>query len=318
MRLVRYALFLFCLIGPLQVVQGQLLADTTLSQFERIHTFEEARAVSVNPAHQLYVVDQGTHSIHLLDRDGVLLSELGGPGLSEGQFDEPADIDPTNGLILIVADAGNGRIQRFSSEFLFLEALPVGSYRRNEVSAFPNQPRYRQDQTSSEFDEGRPIAVQSTPSNELYFIDALQHVVVKMDRDRNVVAVIGTYDQGAGALDEPIAMTLGRQGGVFVLDRMRSAVLVYDAFGGYERTMGAGLCEEAVAIEGVEGSLLVALPDQVLLFRERGLLEFTMDIDVEGPIVDIHYYQHMLYVLTATALYKKRVDLEGLLKLADP
>ena len=291
--------------------------EAVLTGFETVALFDEAQVVSASPAGMIYVVDAGTSSISEFDATGVFLRELGGPGASEGQFDEPVDIDPTNGLILVVADAGNGRIQRFSREFLFLESLRLSEYDRTDVHAFPDQPRYRQDEDAGSLGTGRPIAVATTANNEMYAIDETQHYVVHWDEDRNVLQVIGSYDQGNGALVQPIALEVGSDGALFVLDSGLASILVYDAFGGYIRSMCVSLCEEARAIKRMGAKMAVVLPRHLLLYQERGLLEARVAIDLDEDVVDVLYSKGTFYVLTLTTLYRYTGEASKLMKLED-
>ena len=318
-RILRYTAIIFLEV-ILHVATGAFAqpADTLLSGFAPIHSFREARAIASDPAGMIYIVDQGLHRIFRKSPQGQEFVELGGPGISEGQFDQPADIDPTNGLVLVVADAGNGRIQRFSREFLFLESLRLGDYSRNQVSAFPDQPRYRQDEGTGSYGDGRPIAVRTTPNNEMYAIDAAQQVVVKWDRDRNVSEVIGGYDQGDGALREPVALELGADRSIYVLDRMRDEVLVYDPYGGYIRSMAVGLCSEAVALIRVEDLIIVLLPDRMHFFQERGRLLVSVRFELPDDATDMLLFDNEMYVLTQTSLHHAEVDLGAILKLGTP
>ena len=69
-----------------------------MSNLVVVAEFEEAAAMDVDPAGIIYVADAGRHGIVKIDQNGDQ-SIFGGPGESEGQFDGPADIDVTNGLV---------------------------------------------------------------------------------------------------------------------------------------------------------------------------------------------------------------------------
>ena len=303
--------FFFCSQGFAQI------ADTLLSDFEPIATFEDAISLSTSPRGSIYVVDRGRSNIHELNEKGELVRVLGGPGVSPGQFDDPLDIDPTNGLILVVADAGNGRIQRFSSEFLFLELLQVGSYGPGNPNSLTGQPRYRQNDDFELAGSGRPISVQTTSDNRMYVIDAEERVVIEWDQDRNIKQVIGEFSEGEGALHNPIDVTLGSDGSLYVLDADHESVRVYDAFGGYLRVMGVGMLGGATALKRFNGTLAVVFPGYILLFQERGGLEHRIDLKLKGSLVDVHYMDGKLYLLTPRTLYRYEGDAAGVMKLAD-
>ncbi len=300
-------------IGTLYAQQ----ADTTVSEFEHIAVFKDAISIAASPRGLIYVVDRGSSSIHEFDQKAEYLRELGGPGAAAGQFDEPMDIDPTNGLILVVADAGNGRIQRFSHEFLFLESLTLGDFDRNNGASFSGQPRYRQDEDAERIGSGRPVAVLTSPDNRMYAIDAEERVIVEWDQDRNITQVIGEYSQGEGALLNPVSFELGSDGSLFVLDKDIEAIRVYDSLGGYLRVMGVGQLGDASFIEGVENMIIGGLPGKLLVYQERGLLERTIELDLQDPVVDLLYERGRLFLLTERALLRYEGNAGLLLKLDD-
>lgn len=290
-------------------------ADTLISNFESVASFEDAIAISSSPAGVIYVVDQGSSSIHELNERGDFVKELGGPGVSAGQFDEPMDIDPTNGLILVVADAGNGRIQRFSSEFLFLESMQVGDYERINSTISASQPRYRQGQNGELTGTGRPIAVRTMADNRMFALDAEEQVVVEWDQDRNVKQVIGEFSEGEGALIDPVSIELGAEGLLFVLDNGYESIRVYDTFGGYLRTMGNGAVTDATKIKRLGHSIAAVFAKHLLVFQERGMPELRIDLELQNSVVDILYLQGTLFILTKRELLRYGGEVAGLLKL---
>ena len=292
-------------------------ADTTISDFAQIAGFKDAISIAASPRGLIYVVDQGSSSIHEFDEEAQYLRELGGPGAAAGQFDEPMDIDPTNGLILVVADAGNGRIQRFSHEFLFLESLTLDNFDRSNRDSFSGQPRYRQDEDAERIGSGRPVAVLTSPDNRMYAIDGEERVIVEWDQDRNIVQVIGEYSEGEGALLNPVSFELGSDGSLFVLDKDLGAIRVYDSLGGYLRVMGVGQLERASFIERIEHLIVVGLPDRFLVFHERGLMERTIELNLQAPVIDLLYKNGQLYLLTPRNLLRYEGNAASLLKLDD-
>ena len=105
-------------------------ADTTARPVTEVARFRDARALASDPVGRLYVVDAAEAVVVVLSPEGVPLSVLGGPGTGDYGLIEPAGIDPTNGLELLVADAGNARIQRFSLDGRLIETIPVPAARR--------------------------------------------------------------------------------------------------------------------------------------------------------------------------------------------
>jgi uncharacterized protein (TIGR03663 family) len=84
------------------------------------------RSIAVDSAGNVWVVDTGTHRVRKFSPDGEPLGTLGGWGADLGEFREPVGItfDATTGQML-VADAGNARIQRLDSELPAIAAYPI-------------------------------------------------------------------------------------------------------------------------------------------------------------------------------------------------
>ncbi|MFK7843874.1 MAG: NHL repeat-containing protein [Rhodothermales bacterium] len=306
-RVLMFAIFfaMFCALAAFPFAGSSIAQpiDTLITSVQELVRFEEAAALDIDPAGRLYVVDKGTHSVHQLTSTGDLINQFGGPGDGEGQFDSPADIDVTNGLVLVLADAGNGRIQRFSRDFLFLESLAVEDASTENRDAFGSEPAYRQrEQGLSGFGAGRPVGVITSSDNEMYAIDELSNVVVKWDNNRNIVQYIGAYDQGAGSLIEPVSLALDAQGALFVADRAHEAIMVYDAFGGFDRKIAEGLCANVQAVLVHRDQLYIVLEEKVLQYQTRGLLENTYGFELKNDLVDVAFFNNNMYLLTTKSL----------------
>lgn len=259
--------------------------DTLVTGAIPVTSFEDARALAVDPAGHLYVADAGRDVVVRLGPTGVPLTVLGGPGLQPGRFDGPADVDPTNGLVLYVADEGGGRIQRFSRDYLFLDAVPVRLPGAAGAGA------------------GRPVAVVSTSVDDLFAADADARVVLKWNRDRNVEHVIGRPSDGAGALLMPVALAADDET-LWVADAGRAGVVVYDHFGGYVRTLAEGRLGGVRALALHRGELWAVLPDRLVVFAPSGRLDRVVGVDLPAPLVDVVPAADGLYLLTATALLR--------------
>ncbi|MEM8484692.1 MAG: NHL repeat-containing protein [Bacteroidota bacterium] len=279
--------------------------EIRVQDLEAVAFFEEAVAVDIDPAGVVYVVDAGAHHIAKISAEGKVLQHLGGPGEGEGQFDTPADVDVTNGLVLVVADAANGRVQRFSREFLFLESLNIDDDANARQDVYGSEPSYRQQaQDGNNIGSGRPISLITADDNAMYVVDEVENAIQMWDAQRNFVRQIGAYDQGEGSLIEPVAVALSDAGGLFIADRGRNAIVVYDAFGGFDRTMADGLIANAESLFILNDLLLVILHDRLLVYQSRGLLESTIAIALDEPLRDAAIHNGVLYLLGEKTLFK--------------
>lgn len=276
-------------------------ADTTLTGLSPRASFVDARSLALDTSGLLYVVDAGRDVIDVFDADGTLQAEAGGSGTREGDFDDPSDIDPTNGLLLVVADAGNGRIQRFARGFHFLESLPVG--RGDDRGGENRGPTYlaREGEVVGT-SEGRPVAVVTLPTDEMFAIDANRNVIVRWGRDRRERTVFGGPDDGEDALVRPVSLASdGRV--LYVADAGRAAVVVYDLFGGVIRTLAEGRATGVRAVSVHHGRLWVTLPSRVLVYDTSGRLDYVFDVDLGEELVEVAFSGRMLYLLTPSSLY---------------
>lgn len=277
------------------VESGAALSTDTL---ERVR-FEEARALAVDPRGRLYVADAGRDAVVVLSPDGRTQATLGGTGMRAGQFLGPADIDPTNGQTLFVADAGNGRLQRFSEELQYLESLPVGRGfdEGHTLRAFDDG------RDGSEVQgDGRPIAVRSSVGNHTFAIDGRAGVVLKWDEQRRPEQVIGGGARRAGRLERPVALALEGSRRLFVADQEREAVLVYDRFGTFEQELPTPPLSDIRALTFRRGRLWIVCPDRVFVWHSTGGRVAEHPIDLPAPLVDVAPFSEGVYLLTSTRL----------------
>lgn len=263
-------------------------------------SFEQARSVATDGLGFLYVADSGRDVIVRMDYDGRILATFGGPGIEAGQFDDPFDIDPTNGLVIIIADAGNGRIQRFSREFMNTGIIPVGLEDATETANQAGEKRQY-------LGYGRPVAVVSSMTGELFAVDGDENVVLKWDRSGKLMRRIGGYDAGDGTLSRPVSISLGPEGNLFVADAGREEVLVYDQYGSYIRAIGSGIARDIRSVAVHDNDLWVVLPGRLLVFETGGRLKYVMDVKVGTALVDVAHGKNHLFLLTENTLYRTEI-----------
>ena len=291
------------LLGP-PCLRAQPAADTVLAAkgLGLLASFDEATALGVDPSGGVYVADAGQDVIVQLALDGTIEARHGGSGVQPGAFDAPAAIDPTNGLMLYVADAGNARVQRFAQSFQFLEALPVGP-----PSGVPIGPSYdSRDTNPTERGTGTPVDVVVSPDDAVYVIDADHRQVLVWDDQRHTPGVIGGFNAGRGALTDPVAVALGPDQRLFVADRGRNAIVVFDAFGNYVTRYAEGLAAEAVSLRFIHDTLWLVTGRAIQCIGPNGRLGQRWTISLDAPLVDATGHAGSIYLLTAQGLYRTR------------
>lgn len=267
-----------------------------------IARFRDAQALAVDPLGRLYVADAGRDVVRIMDRTGQTLETLGGSGTRAGEFDGPTDVDPTNGQSVWVADAGNGRVQRFSEEGLFLEALPVG-------------PSFLEDRGQRAFDDGRdgatvqgdgrPIAVVSTSGDDTFVIDGRSDEVLKWDDQRRPERILGMGRGGEGDPQQPVALALDGTRHLYVADRGQQVVLEYDLFGTFVRRLDTPPLPNIQDLVVHQGRLWIVCADRVFVWKSDAKTTVVHALDFPVPLVDAAQREDDLFLLTATALYRR-------------
>lgn len=264
--------------------------------------FADARAVAADPLGALYVADAGRHVVIKLTAAGATLATVGGPGSADGQFDRPIDVDPTNGLVLLVADAGNGRIQLFSRSLAFLGAMPLSREIEGEQAAITYR---RTDAPSRREAEGTPIAVTSSGSNETYALDGDRRLVIRWNENRRATAVFGGLDAGRGALGDPVDLWAGPNSLIYVADRTAGPLLVFDQHGSFVRRIGSADRRDVRAVAGNGNQVFLLLADELRAYSLEGRLVQTWKFDLELEPVDLAVDpQGRMFILSSSDLFE--------------
>ena len=148
---------------------------------------QDARSVRATTQGNLFIVETGRHRILKTDPDGIRLDSVGRLGNGDYQLDEPAAIDPTNGLKIYVADRNNRRIQVFDGRLQYLSTIKL-PHRSGQAARFT------------------PSLIAVDPSGNIFFYDEEQQIVYRFDSS-------GRYDLDFGLHSEeeridPVSMTV--------------------------------------------------------------------------------------------------------------
>ena len=266
-----------------------------------VYEFTRAAHLGISPDGLLYIPDRDKSVIHVFSDDGQHLRRLGGPGSSEGQFDDPRDVDPALGLVVNVADTENGRIQRFTKEFRFIESLPVMSGPDDAVDE--NDPSFRTGEAQFRAPaDGRPIAVSSSPMDDLYVISATANSVIRWDRERRNRWQIGRAGQGLGSLIDPVDL-LATVDLLYVADRDCACVIIYDLFGTYVRTLSKGSLTEIQSVTQTPDGILAVMPDRLVEYDSNGLRTAETYVLAKDSLVDAVKSNSRWVLLTNRSLY---------------
>lgn len=262
--------------------------------------FEDARALAVDPRGRLYVTDAGRDVVVILSPEGEPLQTLGGSGTRAGEFDLPADVDPTNGQMIAVADTYNGRVQRFTEEGQYLESLPVGAGEddRGVDRAFDDGR-----DGSAERGEGRPIAVASTGGGGLVILDEARGVVYRWTEMGGLESIVDGTTRGK-QLQRPVGLAVGTRDRIYVADAGREKVLVYDRFGTFIRVLPTPRLARLKSIALGRGTVWITCADRLVAWHVRSKRVRERTFGLQESLVEVVPYSTGLYVLTDSRLIR--------------
>ncbi len=210
---------------PKPVPRGADTLHIRLAAVDTLATFEAPTTVRRDARGRLYVLESSRHRLHVLSANRAEQHTIGGAGGNAGQLRRPAGFDPTNGQALLLADTGNGRIQRLDASGRALEVLPI-PYREETLT--PVYPPSGSD--SAPTGSGRPHAVQSTAGSGLVVLESDAPAVWYLDRDRAVVRRLDAFDTRFRDW-RPQTLVRSGLGALWVLEAEQPRVLITDALG---------------------------------------------------------------------------------------
>ncbi|MDQ7041805.1 MAG: hypothetical protein Q9M35_12785 [Rhodothermus sp.] len=275
-RPARYSWWLCWLLGA-SPVTGQTL-DTL--QLEPRVAFIEAQALAADPTGRLYVADAGRHAVIRLTPDGRVEDILGGPGSGPGRFDTPVAVDAQTGLSFWVAEAGNQRLQRLSWRGLPLETVPLPT--------------------------GLVPAAVRQLGRWLFVLDAAAARLWRRGPDGRW-QVSDALDRGA--LQQPVALTIGPGSRLLIADAARRVVLAYDYRGTFERPWIASLPGTPQAMDAQGDTLWLVIDSQLMRYLPDGQLQVMgwLPFDVVGMI----WQGRRGWILSRQHLYYAQLSVPG-------
>ncbi|MDO8871952.1 MAG: hypothetical protein Q7V05_04365 [Methanoregula sp.] len=131
----------------------------------------------------------------------------------DGQFNEPYGVAVDSSGSVYVADAGNHRIQKFSSTGSFLTKWgTLGS-------------------TDGQFSNPSGVAVDS--SGNVYVADTNNNRIQKFSSSGSFLAKWGTVGTGDGQLDNPTGVAVDSSGNVYVADQINNRIQKFSSSGSF-------------------------------------------------------------------------------------
>lgn len=222
----------------------------------------------------VFVVDTGNHRILQFDPKGAFVFAFGGYGWNDGELSSPTDACAREGFRLLVADAGNERVQQFDIG----DTSPEGS-------AFP----FREGSGFSGEALVRPSRLDVDSEGRMYVSDSLCHCIWVFTPTGELVNRLGGLGSEPSRLRDPAGVAVGGKGRVYVADAGNRRVQVFDTLGNWRASWGAP--DDSLFIEpsgiDVGEEEIVYVADRgaakILLFSSEGRPIFTFGGPGDGP-----------------------------------
>ncbi len=258
------------------------LCQPTASNAATVLSMENATAIAVDPAGEIYLLDGGKNQLIKLSAHGTGESAAGGYGWSAVAFDQPRDVVAPNGLDIYVADYGNHRIQRLDRNLNFVSTIP--SLTEDKEPDF----RY-------------PMSVAVSRQGALFVTDGENGRILKYVNNA-LERTFGDVGGGAARLRHPSRVRISDKDIVYV--QAGDLVVTYDYFGNYLSPFGTGAFRKLIAFSIYHDKVYAVDSSMVYAFNPAGTLEWSFPFDSlmtfkqgEAP-VDIAVGKDTLYLLT--------------------
>jgi DNA-binding beta-propeller fold protein YncE len=214
-------------------------ASVTAHEGDKGYTLNDPNAIGLDPVGNLYIADTGNNRILKLNQEGELLASVGGFGWENEQFDQPLDVDASNGLDVFVADFNNERIERYDRDL-------------NYLSSFKSP-----ENTPPELRFGFPVSVGISRHGELFICDSENNRVLKLGPEGEPSSTFGDYNWGDGKLEKPVRIRIDARDQVYVADVDARCVVVFDYHGNYLYRIGREWLREPRGITWLGKTLVI-------------------------------------------------------------
>jgi Uncharacterized conserved protein len=268
----------------------------------------------------------------------------GGRGTGKGQFDSPRALAVDTAGNIFVADTNNGRVEKFSSNGVFMKSMgkkgigygefgePNGiaiDHAGNIYVAEGSNHRVQELAPDGTFiaelkgpDPGfyGPRKIATGPDDSIYVVDQGRARIVKFSPDGQVLGTWGSKGNGDGQFDDHTSVAVDPTSNkIYVADPRNKRIQVFDSNGKFLNKWsipewGAPYGFEALAVDSDRGRLYAssAIMDTVLVFdlngSRIGTLRPKLPDKLDGPSA-LALTKDKLYVLNASSAKLLVIDL---------
>ncbi|MEW6685326.1 MAG: NHL repeat-containing protein [Candidatus Edwardsbacteria bacterium] len=223
---------------------------------------------------RILIADAGNHRIVIFDSLGHYLSEFGGFGSQDGQFQELTDLVAKNDFFIYTVDSQNRCLQRFEADGKFLLKIENVEFKR-------------------------PFAVTFAPSGEMYVLDQERCKVFVFDEFGRRKFDFGEFGTGEGQMINPQKIVFFKEK-IFVTDQGNGRVAVFSRLGRYLTNLGKNILHSPVGLKiAPNGNLLVTDTgtSSIVVLNSFGQLMSSFSTELKEPIDLVLVGENKLYVL---------------------
>ncbi|MBP5470862.1 MAG: NHL repeat-containing protein, partial [Candidatus Riflebacteria bacterium] len=174
---------------------------------------------------EILIADSGNDRIVRLGKDGRFIAKHGGFGLSytgskksdesEDSLNSPYDVAAGGFSNFYISDNGNNRIAIYDSYKSYKGNLyPKKNDRRNKLN--------------------KPKGIVTDYENNIWIVDGRSDLVYKISPHSSKLLEIGGFGYSEKQLKNPTQIDVGIDGSVFIADRGKSRIAVFDRLGLYK------------------------------------------------------------------------------------
>lgn len=249
----------------------------------------EPQALAIDAEGHLFVVDTGNNRIIKFQANGDYIYAVGGFGWENEEFDRPLDLTVKTGLDIFIADYHNERICRYDINLNY-----ISSFQADET-------------TANALQFGFPSSVDISRHGELFISDNENDRILKLNLNGEPNITFGDFNWGEGQLELPFKIEISQKDLVYVSDRGRDEIVIFDYYGNYISRFGKDLLAHPGGLTWSDDGLLFVADSghhRIVVFDETPQVVYQWGergkkIGAFINPVDVAIFNKNIYVLDA-------------------
>lgn len=194
-------------------------SDSSFIKEKELTGFKNAVSMAEDSKGYVYILDNESNEVIKIDDKLNIVKRIGKKGWNPGEFDSPTYIDCSTGLDLYISDGKNYRVQRFDLNLSYVSSLVTNTITFDEKLKFD-----------------KPVASVNINSSDLYVIDGDNKRIVVFQSGLMPNTSFGGFQSAQTPFINPIKILKDGNNLIYILDKDRLAVDVYDNFGSFIKT----------------------------------------------------------------------------------